>query len=320
MAQSGGGGISLTGGGTLGRKKTKRMSAPIAAQEFLMSQGMSAEEAQAEVTRIKSQKGETLADIPGFKKYLRSNADKYGLKIRDGKIIGTRQTYGGSFESSTDPIKEAGTDLNLDLMSVLGGALPEELQSSLAFQNKMRDYIGGVMGTDFNTLTQQDEADVAAQYAAGRQRAQTGLRDNMRNIIGSLTGMGVMESSFMPDIIKERAADTFGDQLVNLEAQQAAQRQGILNARSGRRNAAISSAIGAAGGLGFRGVPFVNPQQYGGFTDPQAFAAGQRQKEFDVGLQVDKTKTGADIMTRPVVEEYGGGLGDIMVDPLGILG
>jgi len=96
------GGYTLRGGGRLSKEQVRKKNVPLAAREFLLSQGLSGPAADAQIENIQ------YSNRPSFKKnlgkdflqYLRKQGGKHNLNVRKRKIRGREgEAIGGSFSA-----------------------------------------------------------------------------------------------------------------------------------------------------------------------------------------------------------------------------
>lgn len=317
-----GGGVTQSGGGFKSGQEVKGEQLPAAAQAFLESQGLSPEEARAMVADAQSSKGGIAKNLReqgygGLKGFLKEQGDQYGLKVnKQGKIKGERQVDPGGFTSPTDDIKEAGLGINRDILGGLGQVgtgIGADIQEGLGFRSDIRDVIRReLLNAGPEGLTQQDVADLDAMERAGLSNAQSQFKDALQRTTGNLLSQGFMSSNLASKALERGAYKPLASNLRNLEAQQSARRQSILNARANRKNQRIASLLGSSANLGASDLTqaqrsFINPQSFGGFTDPQAEAALRQQGQFDANLQAQAGRDKAQVQTTPTVQQDDGG-------------
>jgi hypothetical protein len=213
--------------------------------------------------------------------------------------------------SGSQPITAGSqADAVTETIGTLTPALGMDVAGGLGFRNDIRNILGGeIAAGDAEGLSTQDYADINA-VSDQRFRDATGdFKNRVQSVMGDLKGRGFSSSNLAGRAMQSGAYDPFSRNIQDIAAGESQMRQGILNARAGRKGQRISSALGAATTLGSSNLnalqgAYINPSSYGGLTEAQAASMMSNMASTGANYYADQARYGAATASQPRMIQY----------------
>ena len=319
-------GFGIAGSRDRTREQARTESGRQAAKDFLISQGMTAEQASAEVAKYTA-KGDKkkVINIPGFKNWLQENGYKYDLTYnkKTGKFGFTgNTTVGANLEdpnAEIDTLRDTGTKSALGITNDLMPLLGEDLKGATEFKTALRQRLLDELGsTSPDGLTADQENILANQRAYLQSRGNQAFNQNVGSVFDRMRNRGALNSSLIGQNLKRGALDAYGDFQTNMESTLGKQADDFRNSaaqRTAQRVGSINAAFGSAGGGSLYSLynPYLNPGTTGNLTDDQRINAVNNLRNSDLANRQTSASRAADGYLagtiQPMSDEIGGGGG-----------
>ena len=309
LAGASAGGTNIQGGGVISAKQNKKDNNPIAYAAFRKTQGASDAQIAQEIANIQNTSAK-FSGVQGYRKWLKTNGQQYGLSVKDGVITGKESIQSPEITSQSDPLKGQSTAYNADVLSTLNQLLPgyaENIQQQMDYQNKLRGMTDEALLTDAEGLSEDDLADLQAQEDAAKAKWGNFYQDKVANTGNYLRNSGFASSNLAGEVMNRSAYRPASEYLLQLQGQLAGQEEQKKQNVAARKAQRIQNILGtgqqfAGGNLAGLTSNIVSPDAYGGFTDPNAYTAAADAWKYSTDTRAGVNKTiGAGMLTPTMI-------------------
>lgn len=263
--------------------------------DFLINEkGLSPDKARERASKIMKPGGKKPNQVKGFSNFIEEQGDRYNLSLKGKKITGPAGEI--QFQAPTDPLQNMSAALNQQVMGSAFGlpqAFADQARQGLNFQSQIRRALANQFGR--GGLTPELAADVQDIMDIQNQA--------LRGVVGNLSESGFLSSSLTGKKIRE-----------DIEPLQERLYGDLLSKSQGLRSQNIRDLLSSAQTLGgpqsfgqFIQGGFTSPEEFGGFTSPQAARFGQQERAFQAGIPLKQAGLEAQVGTTPTFEEDSGG-------------
>lgn len=271
-------------------KQGKAAKAQAAFTYLTTVQGLTPDEAHAQVNKILSNPSNKFKELTGFKKWVKEGGGaQFGLQVgANGNISPVDKFKGPSYNERNPELRNSLDQANQEALTGINGIIPNlanDVGASVAFRQNLRNQmLGDISQQNTEGITpQQAQALSLSRLAAEKDYTDT-FNDNVKNVVSDLGQSGALSSSLLGNNLRRGAFDAYGKFLTGLQASTAGQEQQYLNDASQRTAQRMSNlsgayASGGSGSLADLANPYANPATMGMATDPeQAALILQKQK------------------------------------------